>query len=1301
MGLNHKLRYFLFFGAIAVFLPMLGGLSARVYLGTDHARMFIQDQINRAIPGSISWKDHQLSLFAGRVDLRGVQVADANGETLVSLDRLYLDIAYRELLEGSLTAELILLDKPRVLLVTDSEGGLNLVQAFYASDPAAGQEQEGAPFPLNIRIEKLRLQDGFLQYRDSGNDSESVALRNIAIDLEDGDLGQQTVRATVRLSEGRVQWHQTEAGIQEFQAAARLKKGGLDPLSVDLKSTHGLALSASGHVADLFGEFRPFLDIRAAGNLSEIDQILALEQKLEGDFAARLDFREAVNDPVVRVEIDMPTGKVEGMPIENLHIAGEMSERNVWVERADGKTPYGRLNLEGRIDLRQAFPGGFLASDVEPDHISYQLVLKMVESEIAAAVTNAEGVQGTFDAVAHLDGKGVSWPAVEAAADVRVMGKSLGAADYLRPFDGDAKARILLKNSRVVFEELEVQTGKSHVTGSGQVNADTGEITGHVWIDWQEAQSEMVVDLPETIRGRVRADVAFGGVVGNPAVHARIQGEELGYGAVSIGNADMDLRLKDGVLFADQLQLKNGQSALTASGQVHVFDAASGKWSDCPTFAMRLSEGRLRIEDFVEHFKGDLSVRGELGGDFDQPAGNADISGSGIDLGFQAISAFDFPLRMEKGTLFVKDGRAEVTPGEEIAVEGWVSEGREYHLDLSTSGIRLSSIRAIEEQDWGSARLAFHLSGKGHLSNPAVNGEMGIHDMVLNGDPLEPVVFQVDLRDWIVRASRSGEMTVDAAVDLNTFDIRADAACEAADVTSLLYLIGIENVRMNLDGRVSIDGNLRDVQRMKATAEVGQLEAFFEKEELLRTSGIQLQMADGVLTLPAARFSLLKGGSLEVKGRADWKGEIDVQMSGRVPFQAAAVFLPEVSGAEGAITCKAAVSGNFEDPELQAEIGLKQVGLKMPYVYQKLRDLNGIIRISTEDIFLEHIRGNFEGGDFAVEGAVTLAERRPVNMNVTLKAHAVPVQVPDVMETLVDLDLVLGGSWEASTLEGELVILEGSYFRNVELDLLETVSSRSREESVAEASAEEPFLSNLQVNITVGARNPFVVNNNVALLVLRPSLRIRGTGSRLLLDGRAEVEEGVVVFRKKEFEVTRGVIDFINPYRVEPTIDVQGKTSVREWTIYLAISGTPEDLKLSMRSEPAEKDGDILSLLLFGKTVRELTKGEGESGSSAQMVADLVAQYVAKDIKESTGLDSFSLEYTSDGSENGSGGVRVSMGKDLSRRVSVHYNAETRNGKLVQRARTEYKFLENLIMNAYQDTEGDYGGELQYRMEFR
>ncbi len=181
-----------------------------------------------------------------------------------------------------------------------------------------------------------------------------------------------------------------------------------------------------------------------------------------------------------------------------------------------------------------------------------------------------------------------------------------------------------------------------------------------------------------------------------------------------------------------------------------------------------------------------------------------------------------------------------------------------------------------------------------------------------------------------------------------------------------------------------------------------------------------------------------------------------------------------------------------------------------------------------------------------------------------------------------------------------------------------------------------------------------------------------------------------------------GIFDFINPYKIEPTIDVQSEVMVREWTVFLNVTGTPENLKFNFSSDPSETEGDILSLLITGETTRELIAGEGGSSlSPRQMLGDILAETVQKQIKDNTGLDAVELEYNEAKEADASDEVKVTVGKDLSRRVTVRYGMKAKNAKIIQQVIAEYKFLEKVLMNTFQDTEGNFGGGLQFRLEFR
>jgi translocation and assembly module TamB len=172
-------------------------------------------------------------------------------------------------------------------------------------------------------------------------------------------------------------------------------------------------------------------------------------------------------------------------------------------------------------------------------------------------------------------------------------------------------------------------------------------------------------------------------------------------------------------------------------------------------------------------------------------------------------------------------------------------------------------------------------------------------------------------------------------------------------------------------------------------------------------------------------------------------------------------------------------------------------------------------------------------------------------------------------------------------------------------------------------------------------------------------------------------------------------VDFVNPYRIEPRIDLAAETDIRRWTISLLISGTPDDLAIELASTPPETNEEILSLLAFGKTTDERL-------SAGATASEFIANTLTPGIKDATGIDRLEVNYETDavnGEEKEE--IKVTVGKDLSRRLSVAYGTETKSGERIQRVTSDYKLLERLIVSAFQDTAGDYGGEVKFRLEFR
>ncbi len=100
-------------------------------------------------------------------------------------------------------------------------------------------------------------------------------------------------------------------------------------------------------------------------------------------------------------------------------------------------------------------------------------------------------------------------------------------------------------------------------------------------------------------------------------------------------------------------------------------------------------------------------------------------------------------------------------------------------------------------------------------------------------------------------------------------------------------------------------------------------------------------------------------------------------------------------------------------------------------------------------------------------------------------------------------------------------------------------------------------------------------------------------------------------------------------------------------------------------------------------------------------MTEMIEEKYGKDIKKAAGLDILEVKFQGEGTQQDPNSVKVTVGKELSRRLAVKYSMESKSGETLQRASAEYKFLENLLVTGFQDDKGNFGGELLFRMEFR
>ena len=1503
-------------------LVLVGVLS---YLKTPQAQQSIQKHLNRILPGEVTWRRLDFSLREGRVDIDDVLVEGPSRERLAGLKRFHVDVSWLALLKGRITVEEAVIENPWADLSVDENGRLNLMRAF--SEPApreAAPAEDSGGLPFDVAVDVFRLTDGAVSYRDP-QAALAVSLEEISAGVEALVLSTPAGRVRLEIGKGDIKSPAFTGPLDRFQVTANLDADGLSP--VDLRIAAGSTnISLIGTVAQLGAD--PVLDVTLDADLAlaEIRQILQLGPELTGNTRLRASARGPLANPEATATLDYDGGVLGGFPVDRISLALLLADRTVKIDPLSVESYLGSLNADGEIDLKNAFPEGFLSSERALSSLGYRIALRQKGLLLEKALSGNAGYGGIIDADITLEGKGVSPGDISAQCRVALSGKGIVAPGMDRPVDVSAAARGGLQGPEAVVEQLTVDAGETRLSGSGRYHITGGGLKGAFDLSAPDLSTPLslvgikgvrgavsvnalvggTLDRPSatigvsgeqlalpdvmlgdlrleagldeagtvdirtltlenqgsraTVRGRIdlldnrpgkslavrpdlpvdltlalenvepsdflkgkdlqgrfdgtlavkgplrspearaniagkglaagpdtigdmdvrlgfsggqiridhlavqnlRSDLAVAGTVTlldramtllddpafdivikrghlfagdflekgegelnisgglsgrrkDPVADLALSGRGLAFNGNRIGDVDARIRMSDGRILFAPVTVENGRSKVGVSGTIGVMTPKTGAFLEDPTLDLRLSGEHVFLEDFIDGLTGTFALSGDIGGSVARPRGAVAVNGKQLDLGGQTLDSMTLAARMDGRSIMIDRFQVAVTPKETIDGNGTIDLDRSaYEVRLSSEGVSLASIHGAGGPDQISGKVAIDVSGKGTFKDPRAEGTVSVTSIQVNRKPVADLRIRLAVKDQTARVWGHPGFDLDARYHLNKKEFSASLGFDRTELAPYFRIAGLDDLAGKIDGTIKADGRSDAPDKIRVVADLLDLTLLSGGKEFLASPRIRVRLENNAYDVSDTEIRLLKDGRINLRGRGNLAGKLAMSVDGRIPFAVIKPFLEDGNDAWGTIQLDAGLGGTLEHPEIKGNITLDRLGMILPGLEQRLHDVAGRIVLSSGALVLEKVAGRIDDGSFALGGRVDLKDLKPARLDVQVTARKLPIEVPDTLSLLLDSRLNLTGTAEKSLLKGTIILLEGRYTKDVELNLLKGITEKTREVAPEPPAGSPSFLSHMALDIIVKRREPFEVENNLANMSLSPDLRILGTAERPVISGRAKVDEGVITyqvitsqharldFQKTEFKILKGVVDFLNPYKTEPTIDIESEASVRDWIISLKISGTPDNLKFELTSDPVEEHADILSLLLVGKTLKELGQDNGGSGfSGRQILGDILAGTVSSGVKDATGLDIVEMEFAEADGKNGSDDIKVTLGKELSRRITVKYGAELKNGATIQKVTSEYKVLENLMVSAFQDTDGNFGGALTFRMEFR
>lgn len=804
------------------------------------------------------------------------------------------------------------------------------------------------------------------------------------------------------------------------------------------------------------------------------------------------------------------------------------------------------------------------------------------------------------------------------------------------------------------------------------------------------------------ISGAVVVRGTLSGPLDAPGFAGQLMARPVTVRGILFAGVDGKLAYADKKLVLTEAAVRQGVSRYDFDGSVS-FQAAE------PYYQARLGISRADVASIVALFyeripleiiaSGEMTFAGSAR-DFTGKAllelGPGVAYGEAFDSGTLAVDLTNDRVSFPSVVLQRKGGKARGT--------GWIGFEGSYDAHVESDGLDLSQVNLLKGFPV-SGPFLLDIRSSGSFSKPEVQAHLAVGEFSYQRAVLGAATADLKITE--------GVMSVAASVSNGSFGMHGNmklkqpypwsmttTICADKFDPSTLFEGGdlFSRIRVTADGTLRAQGNGFGLSKLSGSAVFSRLG--FSLNEL------QIEnIDDAVILIDAGRLIVQSmtlagpGTKLSVSGDTRLGTDVDLTLNGEANLSLLRVLYRDIEHGDGAAFVKLAISDEWSNPEVAGELLIKDGQIKVRDIPQKFTALNGTISFDRNRAFTEGIRGEVGGGSITVTGTAQLQGSALVDFSAKAAIENVMVRYPLGMTATLGGSLYYDGDPSSQTLSGEVGIRRARYEKRVEwksmlVDFTRGFARKKKEDI--------GWIGDTQLNVRFHGKDNILFESNLAKIPLDIDMLFQGTISQPQLLGRIEARKGEVYFRQNVFRIIHASADFTDPARINPTLDVQAETRVREYQIRLGVSGTADRATVTFVSDPSLTDSNILALLTLGKKGEEL-KGKEASVGVGEATSFATGKF--QDILESrarslTGLDRFQVDpYLS---KTDVAVPRVTVGKAVVQdKLFMTYSSNVGASTPEQVFRIEYVLNKNMSLVGERNEVGNLGADVKFRFEFR
>jgi len=678
-------------------------------------------------------------------------------------------------------------------------------------------------------------------------------------------------------------------------------------------------------------------------------------------------------------------------------------------------------------------------------------------------------------------------------------------------------------------------------------------------------------------------------------------------------------------------------------------------------------------------------------------------------LGFGAMTieegaAYGVPMRRAAASLRF-DGRGIRLDGIDIGVGGdgaaggrvtgaaYIGWDSTYSFNAVGRGIPIDSVAAAQFKRIAATGVGeFTADGSGTFDMPRNNFRFRVADVAVGEQPVGEVTGTLSLRGSELSGDVNAASPRLALTGAGRIALTPQADCEISfrfhdsslDPYVRLFLPNLSPYTTAVtSGSVRVVGELADIDHLLVDMTVDALDLRLFDYALRNAGPIHLTLDRRTVEIHSLQL-VGEDTELRVLGTVGLRDErIALQATGNAGLGILQGFFRDVRGS-GRAELRAAVDGPLRAPAFSGSAIVTNGRVRHLSLPNALDNINGAIRFDSRGIQLDEVTASMGGGPIQFGGRINLDGYLPGELNVLVSGQDMRLRYPEGIQSTVDADLIVRGNVRAPVIGGTVSVQSALWTRQLDapgslFDLASRTSAGSSSTGSPSGDVEMAQPVPIRFDIEIKAPQAFRIDTRLVRLLASADLTLRGTYDKPVLLGRADVERGEVNWEGRRYRVTRGSIDFTNPTRIEPFIDVEAETNVRvpgqTYRVVVSGTGTPGRFNLKLDSDPPLPQADVVALLLSDvqpgavtgvapELQRRLDPNRTETDilrtRATQALSSPISTEVGKALNQTFGVDTFQISpsFTDPNSLTSrlNPTARVTIGKRISDRAYLTFS---------------------------------------------